>query len=377
MDREQATTHRPRRRRRVWKYLAGAAALLMAVLIVGRVMLPTYLRAYANQTLDESPDYHGQIGTVTVHLWRGTYSAEDISITKTANAVPVPFFECPHIDFSIDWSSLYHGAIRAKVRMERPRLNFVQGPTSEESQTGADQPWLDILNQLSPFRIDKAEITDGRIHFRAFHTNPQVNVYLSNVQASITNLTNIEDKLDPLIAHIHATGDAMESGRFQFDMSLDPQSHRPTFDMSVQLLDMDVTRLNALTLAYGDFDFTSGRFDFVMEVATKDGFLEGYAKPLFRNVQVLSLRDVKNDNPVQLLWEALVGVVGAVFKNQSRDQFGTRITLSGNLDDPSTNILEVVGNVLRNAFVRAYLPHIEHRNEADAQVEFEQRRSSR
>lgn len=354
------------RRGRAWRYVAGPVLILVVLVVCARLALPGYLEAYANRTLDQSPDYDGRVGTVDVDLWRGMYAVHDVSVVKTTNAVPVPFFECPLVEFSLDWNALYRGAMRTKILIEKPKLNFVQGPTEEESQTGGDQPWLDILNQLAPFRVDKAEVRDGRVHFRAFHTRPPVNVFLTDVQAQVTNLSNIEGDIDPLIAHVRARGTAMDSGRFRFEMSLDPKSHRPSFDMAVQLLDMDVTRLNSLALAYGDFDFTSGSFDFVLEVTTKDGFVQGYAKPLFRNVKVLSLRDVQNDNPLQLLWEALVGAVGAVFTNQSRDQFGTRITISGNLDGPRTDILEVVGNVLRNAFVRAYLPSIERRVDGES-----------
>jgi hypothetical protein len=124
---------------------------------------------------------------------------------------------------------------------------------------------------------------------------------------------------------------------------------------------VDVVRLNALSLAYGDFDFKGGRFDLVVELATKDGFLEGYAKPLFRNLEVFSLRDLQSKDPLGVFWQALVGLTTKIFENQPRDQFGTRITLQGDLDNPRTSILEIVGNVLRNAFVQAFLPRLEGR----------------
>ena len=41
-----------------------------------------------------------------------------------------------------------------------------------------------------------------------------------------------------------------------------------------------------------------------------------------------------------------------------RDQFGTIIPLRGDASSPDTSILTVVGNVLHNAFVRAYLPKL-------------------
>jgi uncharacterized protein DUF748 len=342
--------------------MGGTALVVVLALVAARMALPWYLRSYVNRTLDQSPDYDGRIGEIDVHLWRGAYTIHDLNIVKTSNAVPVPFFESPRVDFSLNWGALLHGGARGKIVMDRPRLNFVQGPSEEETQTGADQPWLQIINELYPFRIDRAEVHQGEIHFHAFHTRPPVDVFLSEVEGTLTNLTNIENRLDPLVATLSARGTAMGSGQLSLDMTFDPTSYRPSFNLAAKLLDLQVTKLNSLTRAYGDFDFEVGRFDFVLEAAATDGSMDGYAKPLFRGVKVLGVRDLgEARDPFQLFWEALVGIVGEVFKNQERDQFGTRITLQGDLDSPRTDLMEIIGNVLYNAFVRAYLPRLEGR----------------
>src|SRR5436190_590093 len=81
------------------------------------------------------------------------------------------------------------------------------------------------------------------VHSHALHTNPRVDVYLSEVQATLTNLTNIENKLDPLIATLKVQGVAMHSGQLELDMSLDPHARLPTFDLALRLLDLDVRQL--------------------------------------------------------------------------------------------------------------------------------------
>jgi hypothetical protein len=84
-------------------------------------------------------------------------------------------------------------------------------------------------------------------------------------------------------------------------------------------------------------------------------------KPLFRNLKVFSLKqDIKEDSVPQFFWQALVGAATAIFKNQPRDQFGTLIPFSTNASGAnSTDVLATIGNVMRNAFVRAYLPRLE------------------
>jgi uncharacterized protein involved in outer membrane biogenesis len=294
----------PRKRRVWWRALLMAALLLALLATVARAALPSYLQDYVNRTIDQSPDYDGRIGEIDVHLWRGAYTIHDLHIVKTHGGVPVPFFEAPRVSFTLDWRALWKGALRGKMQLQQPRINFVHGASQDQTQTGANQPWLAIIHDLYPFRIDQAEIHDGEIIFRAFHTDPEVDVGLTEVSGVISNLTNIEDSIEAMIARVEATGVVMNSGEFEFDMKFDPHSHRPTFDLAARMLNVDVTELNSLALAYGNFDFERGMFDLAIEVTTKDGFLKGYAKPLFRDLKVLALEDIGERDPLQVFWEA-------------------------------------------------------------------------
>ena len=83
---------RPRRKRfRVWRGLGIVLLVLALVLGIGRAMLPWAVRNYVNRTLDRNPLYEGNIGKVQIHLLRGAYSIEDVSINKTTGKVVVPF----------------------------------------------------------------------------------------------------------------------------------------------------------------------------------------------------------------------------------------------------------------------------------------------
>jgi hypothetical protein len=142
--------------------------------------------------------------------------------------------------------------------------------------------------------------------------------------------------------------------------------------LGLRLLGLDVTKINDLALAYGKFDFKRGWFDLVIEADSKEGQLTGYVKPLFRDLKVFSVsQDVKQDNVLQFFWQALVGAATTLFKNQSRNQFGTLIPFSGDASTATTpDILATIGNILRNAFVRAYLPRLENQSESAGHIQF-------
>jgi hypothetical protein len=244
--------------------------------------------------------------------------------------------------------------------MHRPELNFVDSQSDSGDQTGAGGPWLQIIRGLFPFRINSAVVKDGSIHFRAPDGDPPVDIYISRVDGTVENLTNIHDSLAPLLATIEGSGLAMDHAKVEWEAKLDPFSYQPTFQLAIRLLKLDVTKINELSRAYGSFDFESGWFDLVVEMDAKEGSVEGYVKPLFRDVEIIDLaKDIQEGDPLRVFWEALVGLTTEIFTNQRRDQFGTLIPFAGNVSTPNADVLSTVGNVLRNAFIRAYLPRLQ------------------
>jgi hypothetical protein len=363
---------RTKMRRRLPIVVAVLILTMVGAWGAGSAGLPWILRDYVNGALDKNLRYAGRIGKVQVHLWRGAYSVQDVRISKISGNVPVPFFTAERVDFAIQWRGLINRRLVGQMHLERPELNFVDAP--DGGQTGADGAWLQMIQDLFPFTINRAVVSDGSIHFRAFKEKAPVDVYLSEVDATIDNLSNIHDDTNPLVATVQAKGLAMDQADFEFKMTLDPSSYRPTFHLATRILGLDVTAINDLALAYGKFDFKSGWLDFVLEMEAKEGRLVGYAKPLFRDLEVFSLEeDLEGGNPIQFLWQALLGATTAVLENPPRDQFGTLIPFSGDLSGTTTaEILATVANVLRNAFVRAYLPRLEPGTQMPDELEFEE-----
>ncbi len=363
----QEKSRSPRQRRHGWRRL-GLVLLAIAIITgVGRAMLPGFVRDYVNRTLDRNPLYAGTIGEVQIHLWRGAYSIQEIKISKTTGNVPVPFFAAKRVDFAIQWDALLHRKLVGRVLVEEPELNFVDAPADEEKQTGAGGPWLQMIRDLFPFKINRTVVKNGSIHFRAFQAEKPIDVCLSKVEATVDNLSNIYDETNPLVSTVQAKALVMDHAKMEYRMTLDPFSYHPTFHLTLRLLGLDVTQLNDLALAYGKFDFKRGWFDLVIETDAKDGQLTGYVKPLFRDLKVFSLsKDLKDDNVLQFFWQALVGVATGVFKNYARDQFGTLIPFRGDLSKTTrVDILATIGNILRNAFVRAYLPRLENQQPSE------------
>jgi hypothetical protein len=251
--------------------VAVVLLVLTTVLGITRGVLPWAVRDYVNRTLDRNPMYSGTIGQIQIHLWRGAYSIHNIQLSKNTGNIPVPLLKAKRVDFAIEWKALLHGRLVGRFLLEQPELNFVDAATEDESQTGAGGPWLQIIRDLFPFTINSAIVQDGSVHFRVYQGTRLLDVYLSHLEASIDDLSNIEKETNPLIATVNATALAMDQAKLQFKMRLDPSSYRPTFHMALRLLGLDATKLNDLTLRYGKFDFKRGWLDLVIEADATEG----------------------------------------------------------------------------------------------------------
>ena len=87
----------------------------------------------------------------------------------------------------------------------------------------------------------------------------------------------------------------------------------------------------------------------------RDGAIEGYVKPLFKNVEVYESEQDKHKNIFRQAYEGIVGGAAKLLKNR-RGEVATVTSLNGPLANPKANALQALRGVLRNAFTQAILP---------------------
>lgn len=108
--------------------------------------------------------------------------------------------------------------------------------------------------------------------------------------------------------------------------------------------------------AYGNFDVTAGLFSLYSELRVKNGRVEGYIKPRFKDMKVYDARQDKEKNLFHKLYEGLVGGVAKLLENQPREEVATRTELSGVLKNPQNSTGQTVINLVKNTFFKAFLP---------------------
>ena len=78
---------------RPWKRRACTVLLvLVGVLLVVRLLAPYYVKGAIDRRLAAIPGYSGHVEGIVLHLWRGAYRINGITIVKKDNKVSEPFF---------------------------------------------------------------------------------------------------------------------------------------------------------------------------------------------------------------------------------------------------------------------------------------------
>jgi len=331
--------------------------IVIAVLVVAAVMfqltLPSLVKNQINERFADMGDYSGYVDDVDIALWRGAYVLNRVDVIKIDQEVPVPFFAAEAIDLSISWSALFNRAIVAEVHFHRPQVHFVDGE-EEGFQGGGGTDWRDMLQQLLPIRIDELQISDGEINFHNFKSEPLVHLTVNDLQGRFRNISNADRSENAVPAEFHMEALVFDNAHTTVDGQLDPLGDLENFQFNFRVTGVDLVLMNSLTEAYGNFDFESGDGDLVMELAAVEGELDGYIRPLLNNVAILDLESDLEKGILNAVWEALVGGLGQIFRNQPEDRIAAEIEISGNISNQDVSTWQAFLSIMRNAFIEVY-----------------------
>lgn len=344
------------------RYLFISLAVILGLLIIIRMSMPYAAQWYINKTLSQPGEYSGRVGDVDLMLWRGAYSLEHVLLYKSNGQVDKPLFRADKVEFTLNWSQLIKGAASGTVNLTRPEINFVDGATSDKSQAGKNEDWLNIANQLFPLNIDKLSVADGKIGFYNPETSPVIDISLHDIQGEVTNLVNSDALSDNRVANALVTAQTAQQGTLKLEAKLNPATQKPTFDLNLQADNVALVNFKNLLDTYAPFDLEAGSLTLAAEVAADDGKVKGYIKPILHHVEVFSWKgDIEQDGDGLLegTVELLSAFVTEIFENQSEDQVATRIPIEGDLSSPDTDVFSALGAIIKNAFIQAISGDIE------------------
>jgi|SRR5690554_1112619 len=334
---------------------------VLAVLIIVRIALPYFVKNYLNDLLENLDGYTGQVEDVDLHLYRGAYRVNQLTIHSTTQEMDRPFFSTENIDLSISWRDIFKGALVGKISLEEPELNFVAVESEQDSMaTGEEVDWTETIKDMMPMAINLFQIREGRINYIDEFSSPKVDIYLKNMNFTLENIRNTEDDSDPLPSPFQLSAVSLGSGNLNASGKVNLLHQIPNFDLDLEFENADLTAFNDFFKAYAWFDFERGDFNLFTEMALIDSSLEGYFKPLLNDINVL---DWENEETgfFNKVYQGVVGGAMQLLKNQPEDQSATRVEISGTLTNTDVGVFTAIVELLKNAFIKPLQKDLEER----------------
>jgi hypothetical protein len=206
------------------------------------------------------------------------------------------------------------------------------------------------------YRIRRLRLQDGTVGFVNRTTQPPYRLFVTNADFDLENLSS---RAEDGVARARLRGTLMGTGTVQAAASFFPEGKDPNFGMKLEIAGTQMKNINPMLKAHGNFDVAGGVFSLYMDLRVKDRQVRGYVKPLFRDVNVYDPSQDKHEGPMHKLYEKMVGVLAKMLENK-RDEVVTVANISGPVENPKSSTLEILGNLLKNAFVKSILPGFEH-----------------
>jgi hypothetical protein len=205
-------------------------------------------------------------------------------------------------------------------------------------------------------KIARFDLSDGEFGFVDRSKTPSYRAFIANTNLVLDNLSNqfVEGP-----AKVKLTGKFMGTGDTNVEGTFRSEKSGPDFDLDVKIENTQLPSMNDMLRAYGKFDVVAGLFAFYSEIRVKDRYVRGYVKPLFSNLDVYDKEQDKEKSALHKVYEKAVGVVSKVLENRPRSEVATKVDISGPLESPSTNTIQVILRLVQNAFIKAILPGFE------------------
>jgi hypothetical protein len=202
-------------------------------------------------------------------------------------------------------------------------------------------------------RVDRAAIEHSDVSYTDEASQPHYRLFMSDFSINTTNFSN---HFYDGPARIDMRGLFMGTGETSFNGTFRPETQGPDFSINLAIRDTRLPALNDLLRAYGRLEVAQGIFSLFSQIAVKEGQAQGYVKPMFSGLKVYSFKQEKHKPILHQAYEATVGALSHVLKNPRTQKVATQVNISGPLNKPDVSTWQALGEILRNAFVKAILP---------------------
>jgi len=255
--------------------------------------------------------------------------------------------------------------------IERVAVGYVHAPATQQAEAQrvrAAGKQIEKQNNRAAVDIEVREfdINQSIFSYTDKTKDPNYRLFLTDTDLALKNLSN-HQRQGPADLTLH--GKFMGSGETRVSGNFLASQQGPALNMKVAIQNTDLPSMNDILRAYGRFDVAAGQFSVFSEVSIKDGYINGYVKPMFANLEVYNYQKDRNTGALHQAKELVIGGASHLFKNSSTQQVATKIDLTGKLTSPGASTWQAIAQVLHNAFIEAILPGFDRAARPNATTE--------
>ncbi len=205
-------------------------------------------------------------------------------------------------------------------------------------------------------RADQVSLIGCTLGMVSEETRKPYRIFLADTDFHLSNFSN---NFSQGPAHAQLKAKFMGSGITRASAVFRPEKEGPDLDLYVKIEDTQLTAMNNLLRAYGDFDVSGGSFSLVTELHIKNDAISGYIKPFFKDMKVYDRRKDKKRSYVHQMYEMMIGGVASLLENRSKQEVATKADITGRVGNPEMSTWQIVVELIKNAFFKAILPSFE------------------
>jgi Domain of Unknown Function (DUF748) len=241
--------------------------------------------------------------------------------------------------------------------IEGMAIDYIHSPRTAAAETRRAEKVGKAAREVSKskmeLRADQVRLTRCTVGLVNESARNPYRIFISDADLNLSNLSNNFSQ-GPAKAELQ--GKFMGSGATRVTAHFRPDHKRPDFDLNVKIEETQMTAMNDLLRAYGNFDVTAGTFSFYSELHVKDDTISGYVKPFFKDMKVYDRRQDKDKKVSSKIYEMLVGGVAKLLERNPQEEVATKADISGTLEQPHISSWQIIGRLIKNAFFKAILP---------------------
>lgn len=152
----------------------------------------------------------------------------------SASGEQTKFIAVHRIDLSIEWRSLFKGALVGELVFDSPALIF----TKDKAEIGAvakdTTDFRQLLKDFMPLRVNRFEVQRGSIHYVDSTASPLVDISLEEAHIVAENLKNTTRESEKLPSILRANAQAY-GGSLALYMKMDALAEGVTFDLTAEI----------------------------------------------------------------------------------------------------------------------------------------------